>query len=241
MTATEIRARMRKRLAAVAMKLAMIKADEDEKYPEEHRRTREKQRSELFREWNTIESQGIAELREWQKQANEEAQRIYHSDPIGDAASESRRVSENLEIARLAEPLIGSGRTMIDNHLLTEARRFLALDLPDKARLYVEAARRAGHDDSTIRNAVEAAYDRSIPHRKRARDLMNEAEVQSDLIENDRFSLRLVHGVGDQVQASTAAKLLAARRGESTPAGLLGSSHGEAQVHKAAAAAGTTE
>jgi hypothetical protein len=240
-TAREIRAKMRKRLAGVAMRLAEVQAKDDERFPPEYQLKRQLMRAELVREWQSIEGQGVAEMESWSGQAIAEAQRIYHSDPLGDAAAESRRVSENLEIAALAAPLIGQGRTMISNSLLPEARRFLALNLPDKARIYLEAAKRAGVTDSRLDQALSDTYDRTVPHRKRARALMDEQQLQRDLFDNDRVSLRLAHSVGDQVRASTEAKLLAARRGQDVPAGMLDGAYAEGQLHAAARDAGTAE
>jgi hypothetical protein len=62
---------------------------------------------------------------------------------------------------------------------------------------------------------------------------MRGIEDQRDLLDNDRYSLRLVHRVGNQVQASTAAKLLATRRGVPVPTGMLSGAHGEAELNKA--------
>jgi hypothetical protein len=229
-SAKQIRAAMRKRLRDLAMQLANVQEKDDVQYPVEFQRERQQQRALLIREWTTIEGQFYGEMQQWVADQAREAERLRYSDPLGDAAQESRRVSENLEIARLAEPHIGAGRTQVTNHLLNEARRFLSLDLPDRARLYVEAARRAGVDDPSLSAALEDAYDRTVPHRRQARAIEQSAREQQDLFDNDRYSLRLVHKVGNQVQASTASKLLAARRGESTPAGMLDAAHGESQL-----------
>jgi hypothetical protein len=239
--AKQTRAAMRKRLAQIAMRINAIHPRDDEKFPAEHQVTRQRERAALVREWTQVESQYAAEMAAWHETQRNTAARKRSEDPILDAAHESRRVSENLEIAGLAQPLIGAGRTQIKRSLHDEAKRFLALDMPDKARIYLEAAKRAGYEDPTLAQAYEDALDRTVPARREARAIETAAQDQMDLFDNDRYSMRLVHGVGDQVRASTAAKMLAARRGEPVPVGMLDGAHGEAQINAAAKDAGTAQ
>jgi hypothetical protein len=230
--AKQIRERMRKRLAEVAQRMALVQEAEDEQFPPEYQVKRGQQRGELLREWKLVEGQGEAEINAWAQETRREADALYHSDPVGDPATESRRVSENMEIARLAEQFIGQP-TMARNRLIPEVRRFISLGVLDKARIHLEAAKRAGVVDGRLDQALTDAYDQTVPHRKRAREQMRVIEDQRDLFDNDRYSLRLVYRVGSQVQASTAAKMLAARRGVPTPAGLLSGAHGDAELTRA--------
>lgn len=218
---TRIRSEMRHRLANIAGRLALVKEADDPQYPEDHRLTRRQQREVLIREWKTVEERGFGELRQWAETARAEATALYESEPIGDAAAESRRVANELEIARIAAPLIGQSGTLIKNRLLGEARRYLALNMPDKARIQLEAARRAGVEDGRLDQALSEAYDRTVPTRKQGREQLQAIQDEQDLYDVDRYNLRIAHNVGDAVRNSNAAKLLAYQRGQGTPAGLM--------------------
>lgn len=239
--AKQTRATMRKRLAQLAMQLNAVRESDDAKFPIPHQQERQRERGNLIREWTRVESQYAAEMGAWHQTQVNTAARKRAEDPILDAARESRRVSENLEIAGLAQPLIGAGRTQIKRSLHDEAKRFLALDMPDRARVYLEASKRAGYEDPTLTQAYEDALDRTVPARREARAIETAAQDQIDLFDNDRYALRIVHGVGDQVRANTGAKLLAWRRGEAMPVGDMGPAWAEGQLHSAAKDAGTTQ
>lgn len=232
--AKEIRERMRKRLGEVAQRMALVKEADDEQFPPDYQAKRAQQRTELRREWNTIEAGAFGELQAWAQEQTTRAQAQYASDPIGDAATESRRVSRNLEIAGLAERFIGQPR-MASNHLLPEVRRFMSLGLLDRAETYLEAAKRAGVIDARLEHALSSALDESIPHRKQALSQMREVQDERDSFDLDRYSARIAHGVGsrsEQVNNSTALKLAQWRQREglvATPTGAGGQASGEGE------------
>ncbi len=239
--AKQTRAAMRKELKGIALRLNAIREQDDDKFPVHHQAERQRERGALIRQWMLIESRYQGEMAAWHETQRNTAARKRAEDPILDAARESRRVSENLEIAGLAQPLIGAGRTQIKRTLHDEAKRFLALDMPDRARIYLEAAKRAGYEDPALTAAYEDTLDRTVPARREARAIETAAQDQMDLFDNDRYAMRIVHNVGDQVRANTAAKLLAWRRGEAMPVGDMGPAWAEGQLHAAAKDAGTTE
>jgi hypothetical protein len=229
----EIRERMKKRLSEVAQRMALVKASEDEQYPPEFQVKRQEQRSLLTREWQAIESQAYGELQQWADESSHAAEALYASDPLGDAASESRRTSRNLEIAALAGPLIGQPQTMVRNHLLPEARRFLALGNTERAEVFLQAAKRAGVVDSRLEQALSDALDDTVPHRKQALAQLRDVQDERDSFDLDRYSARIAHGVGsssEQVRNSTALKLAQWRQREglvATPTGASGQASGE--------------
>lgn len=214
--AKAIRDRMRKDLAAVAAEYAEVRPEDDERFPIEFQTKRGAMRGDLRREYKRIESAAQAELQAWAAEAAQTAEALYHSDPIGDPAEESRRVSEGMEAARLAERFIGQP-TMARNQLLPEARRFIALGVLPKARVYLDAARRAGVEDARLDHALNAALDESVPHRKQAREQLAAIADEQDLLANDVYAARLAHDIGtnaERVQASTMTKLIEWRRRE---------------------------
>lgn len=214
--AKAIREQMRKQLAEVARRLDEVRAEDDEQFPVEFQVKRSAQRGELRREWKRIESAAQADMNAWAQEAQRSAQALYHTEPVVDAAAESRRVSEQMEIAALATPYIGQP-TMVRNKLLPEARRYIALGVLDKARIHIEAARRAGVEDGRLDHALAAALDETVPHRKQAREHMRSVADEQDLFANDMYSTRLAHRFGtpsEQVQASTMTKMIEYRRRE---------------------------
>jgi vacuolar-type H+-ATPase subunit I/STV1 len=88
-TADEIRKRMTKALGGVAQKYALVKPEDDEQYPADYQLKRKVAREELLREWRTIESRETAELAQWAEEAAANADALYLSDPVTDAAHES--------------------------------------------------------------------------------------------------------------------------------------------------------
>ena len=133
-------------------------------------------------------------------------------------------MADNLEIARLAEPLIGQPRQIIDNRLLSEARHLLALGLPERAAIYVEAAKRAGREDERLSQQVRAAVDETIPHRKQALAEMRAIRDEADLFDLDRASMRVVHRVAgtneERIRDANGYTMAAYRAGVELGAGL---------------------
>ncbi len=214
--AKKIRERMRKQLAEVAQRMSAVREADDEQFPAEFQAKRSAQRDALRQEWKSIENRAAADMQQWAADASRTAQALYETEPIGDAAQESRRVAENLEIAALATPFIGN-QTMARNRLLPEVRRYIALGVLDKARVHLEAARRAGVEDGRLDQALTIALDQTIPNRKEARSQMSVIQDEGDLFKNDMYSARLVHRVGtnrELVGASTMTKMIEYRRRE---------------------------
>lgn len=209
-TAKQIRDKAVARLRAIAQEMAAlpdrVEGDDVAHSPQQVRLL--KARNDLRQRWRIAEEQAFAEMGVWVASSMADAQALYDSDPIGDAATESRRVADELAIVNLATPLVGQPQTMVRNRLLSEAKRLIASNAADRARVYVEAARRAGVTDGKLDHALNEAFDRTVPHRRQAKALMEEIGLQRDLLRNDVYSERLIHNVGSRSeQASTSAAI----------------------------------
>ncbi len=213
--ADEIRKRMSKALADVASRYALVNPEDDEQYPPDYRLKRELTRADLLREWRTIESTALGELNAWAQEAGQAAEALYLSDPVGDAAAESRRVSERLEAQELATPFVGQSPTMVRNRLLPHVQRFIATGNLDRARVFMSAAKIAGVEDGRLEQALTEAEDASIPHRKLAREQQRAIADETDVLRAEMYGARIIHGIGsrDELnQAATMSKMLAWRQ-----------------------------
>jgi hypothetical protein len=172
-------------------------------------------RAELLREWRTIESRETAELAQWSEEASRNAEALYLSDPVTDAAHESRRVAERMEAQELAVPFVGQPASMVKNRLLPHAQRFIALGNLDRARVFLSAARIAGVEDGRLDQALTAVEDASIPHRKAAREQQKAIAEEQDVFRAEMYGARIIHGIGSPSelnQASTMSKMLEWRK-----------------------------
>ena len=219
-TAKEIRRRMQQRLGAVAQKMALIPAKEDEQFPPEFQVKRQEQRAELIREWTQIESQEHAAINAWADEERARADALYYADPVLDAAHESRRTADALEITGLAQQYVGR-TTQARNLLLPQARQAIARGDLSRAHVVIEAAKRVGVIDDRLEQALTAAEDVTIPARREALAMVETVQVERDLFDYARYSQRIAHGVGNEVRNSTAIKMQAARQGVPTVAGIV--------------------
>lgn len=233
--AKQIRADMRKALQRLVQERWAIRESEDEKFPADHRVTRQRERAEIDRKYAATESLFESKIKQWEGIVNDQIAHLREQDPLGTPEQETRRLREEQEIARLAAPVMGSP-AMARSRLLPEARRLMALNLPDKARVYLEAAERAGAPDTMLRQSLERTYDRTIPSRQQAIALATEAKEERDLFDLDRYSMRVEHGIGNTVAASTGAKLQAYRLGGRSSAGMV--TPADAEAHLASAQQG---
>lgn len=214
--AITIRAESKKRLTAIGRRLDELNAADDHKYSTEWQKKRADERAMLVREWEQIEASGREQIVEWSSESIVQAARLRAEHEIEVSA---RRGAANAEIADIALPFIGAPQRA-RNHLIPQARKFLALDMPDHADKILIAARRAGVDDTYLEQDIQAAWDRTVPSRVEAAALEKAATQQADLFDLDRYNLRLQHRVGDQIRSSNAAKMISAREGIPTQVGV---------------------
>lgn len=200
--ARELRQAFEKKYATLAREL---NTSQDEKFPKEYR-DREKER--LTQQLAMVESQYRRQMLIWGHAERTRAAVLRNSDPVQDAATETRRLRQQMEINALAEQF--KGRTLARNYLLPEARRFIELGLWDKAGVYLEAAIKNGAHDGRAVKELNAIKDEQIPERKRA--IAIEQAVAEET--RDMFlsidTLKVDNKIGsrqEQVRASTGRKL----------------------------------
>jgi hypothetical protein len=186
---------------------AELAASQHDGYTKEYR---DAERDRITREYKAINDRAAAEMEAWRAEEIAEANRLYFSDPQGDAAAETRRLRRIEEVKAITERYSGQGRTTIENHVLSEARRFVAMGAMDRAQTYYEAGQRLGVEDGNVTQAIEAHLDRTLPHRKQARQHRLDVAAEVDFLRLDISKGRLMHGIGspvEQVRDQTAVKL----------------------------------
>jgi len=200
--ARAIRRKFRDDFQRLAMEYA---AAQDERYPREYR---EQEQSRVLKEVNRLEALLTHRMLVWNRERRAEADRVRHADPVGDAATETRRLREQMEIGNLAEqfPSAVQGR----NILLPEAWKFLNAGNVERAQVYVQAARKVGAQDGTIDREINRLLDATVPHRRKAVEIEVAAADEVELARRDVAEMRLLHKVGSDtelVRASTAVKM----------------------------------
>lgn len=167
-------------------------------------------------EWQTIESQAYAEATEWRNAERQRNLTLYHSDPHGDAAQETRRLRQEQETAALTAQFIGQ-RVEARNRLLPQAHEALAVGNVERARIVLNAAKRVGLEDARLEHAIETTLDQTVPHRKQALEALGNIERTVDDLRLSIVTERMAAGVGshsDQVRDSSYRKMIEWRRSQ---------------------------
>lgn len=215
-TAQQIIADAQKRLREIAQRYALVAEADDAKVPPSDVAWRSQQRAALRREWQMVESQAYNEATQWR---NEERQRnlaLYESDPMGDAAAETRRLREEQETAALTSQYMGN-RVQARNRLLPEAHEALALGNTSRAIVILNAAKRIGIEDARLEHAIKTTLDQTVPHRKQALEGLGRIEQTVDDLRLAIVTERQAAGVGthqEQVRDSSYRKMVEWRRAE---------------------------
>lgn len=202
--AKDIRARRNEATSRLAAALA---ASQHEGYTQEFR---DAERDRITREYEEVNRRAEAEMQAWLAEQAAEANRLYHSDPEGDTASETRRLRRIEEVKAITERYAGKEKMLIENHVLAEAQRFVAMGAMDRAQTFYEAAQRLGVEDGGVAQAIEQHLDRTLPHRKDARQMRLDAVAEAQFLGIDAARGRLIHGIGtptQQVRDQTVVKL----------------------------------
>ena len=220
-TPKQIRERMQKRLGQTGQRMAAVIPADDVLHTPDGQKRRMDERVALRREWTVIESQEEEEFNAWANERAQHADRLYHQDPVGDAAHESRRVADALETAALAQQYVGR-QTEARNRLLPEARQAIARGDLGRARVVVQALERVGIIADDLDTAIRQQEDASLPNRREALTIRQQVEDERVRFDHARYEARIVHGFGseqDQIRASNAIKLAAWRQGIPMPVG----------------------
>lgn len=234
-TAQQIIDTTRARLTAIGKRMADVREADDPKHPPSDQAWRAQQRADMRREWQTVESQAYAEATEWRNAERQRNLTLYHQDPVGDAAAETRRLRQEQETAALTAQFMGQ-RTAAKNRLLPQAHEALAVGNVDRATVILNAAKRIGLEDARLEHAINTTLDQTVPHRKQALEALGRIEQTVDDLRLSIVTERQAAGVGlhsDQVRDSSYRKMLEWRRSQ----GLVVADGGEASGEGAAGTA----
>lgn len=200
--ARALRKAFREQFGALAQR---YEASQSDRYPEEYR---QREGDAIRREMIAAETQLSREILLWSRSLRGEAAQLRQQDPPLDAAAETRRLREQLEVASLAEQF--PSKVQAQNFLLPQARAALQGGNVDRARVYFEAARRQAAHDGELERDIEHTLDRVVPHRRKAIELEVTATDELELSRRDIAQMKLVHRLGtpqEQARASTAVKM----------------------------------
>lgn len=198
----ELRKTFREQFGALA---ARYKESQSDRYPEDFR---QREGATILREMSLAETNLNREMLLWHRSQQIEAARLKHLDPPLDAAGETRRLREQMEVGELAE----QHPTKIEakKFLLPRAREALNAGNVDRARVFYEAAKRREAHDAALEREIEATLDRVVPHRQQAVSLAVLAADQFELARKDVAQMRVTYEIGtpqELARASTAVQM----------------------------------
>lgn len=190
--ARALRKTFREQYAAVA---ARYKESQSDRYPIEYR---QREGAAILKELAALETGHSRDMLLWHHGQRTEAARLRASDPVGDSATETRRLREQMEANTLAEqyPSKAQGR----NILLPEAWRLLGAGNLDGAQKYLAAARKVGAEDGNLDREINRLLDASVPHRRQAVEIEVLAQDEMELSRRDIAASRLAHRIGTPIE-----------------------------------------
>jgi hypothetical protein len=189
----------------VAMLAGRYQESQSDQYPVEYR---QREGAAILKELNGLEAGLSRELLLWNYAQRAEASRLRSSDPVGDAATETRRLREQMEASSLAEQYPSAVQAR--NILLPEARRLIETGNLERAQVYLNAAKKHGVMDGSSEREINRILDRTVPHRYKAVAIEVAAVDELELARRDIAEARVTHKLGtpvEQVRASTAMKM----------------------------------
>jgi len=236
-TAQQIIEATKKRLREIGAQFAQVREDDDKNHPPSDQAWRVQRRAELRREWRQAESRAYAEVTEWRDAETQRNRALYATDPVGDAAAETRRLRLEQETAALAAQYLGN-RVQAKNRLLPQAHEALAVGNVDRAQVILNAAQRIGLEDGRLDHAIRTTLDQTVPHRKQALEALGRIETTVDDLRLSIVTERMASGVGtssEQVRDSSYRKMIEWRRSQGL---IVGDGAGSGDASGAAAGAG---
>lgn len=210
--ARAMRKEFRQKFDAVAARYAESQSD---RFPVEYR---ERQGAAILKELSVLDAALSRDMLLWHHAQKVEAARLRASDPLGDPATETRRLREHMEADRLAEQY--PSRTQARNILMPEASRLLDAGNLDAARVYLTAAKKLGADTSMLDHEVDRILDRTVPHRRQAVEIEVMAADEMELARRDAAAVRLNHKIGttqELARASTTVQMADYKRQREAP------------------------
>jgi hypothetical protein len=128
-------------------------------------------------QWEIGQAAAVArsQMAIWASETEADATRRYAEDPIGSAADESRRVANELKLARLAKSVTS---TQAAAGMLEKARELFRLGAYAEAQVYATVAKDGGaFGADNLAGACQTALDQSNPARKATVADRNEART----------------------------------------------------------------
>lgn len=197
-----IRKEFRERFSALA---ARFKESQSERYPVEFRQT---EGAAIQREMRVLEAGLQNDMIVWRHGQQVEAERLRQLDPPLDAAGETRRLRETMEVEALTKQY--PGKVQMQNFVLPAARAAIAAGNIAKARVHYSAAQRLGVFDGTIERDISAALDMADPNRRSAVEIEVATADELELSRRAVADAKVRHQIGslqEQTAASTVVKL----------------------------------
>jgi hypothetical protein len=191
--------------AKFAMLAGKYSASQDDRYPQEYR---DREGAAILREMNILEATLSRDLILWSHGQKVEAARLRQIEPELDAAGETRKLREALEVDQLAKTY--PSKTQAKNFLLPIAREALQAGNLAKARKHFAAAQQVGAFDGELERGINAALDMADPNRRKAVEVEVAAADELELGRRDVAAQRVLHQIGTQqelARASTVQKM----------------------------------
>jgi hypothetical protein len=210
--ARALRKTFREQFAAIAARYAESQSD---RYPIEYR---QREGASILKELAALETSHSREMLLWHHGQRTEAARLRASDPVGDSATETRRLREQMEANALADQY--PSRAQARNILLPEAWRLLGAGNLDGAQKYLAAARKVGAEDGNLDREINRLLDVSVPHRRQAVEIEVMAQDELELSRRDIAASRVAHKIGtpvEQIRASNVMKMADYQRQREAP------------------------
>ncbi len=164
--------------------------------------------SAIIHELRLLEAQFNNDLLVWGHGQRVEAARLRQVEPALDAAGETRKLREALQVDQLAR--LYPTKTQASNFLLPIARDALAAGNLAKAQVHFAAAQQVGAYDGELERGLNAARDLADPNRRKASEIEVATADELELGRRDIAAQRLLHSIGtaqDLVRASTTVKM----------------------------------
>ena len=217
--ARTLRKAFRDQYATIAAK---YKESQSERYPAAYR---QREGAAILKELSLLEATLSRDMLLWHYGQRVEAARLRQQDPPLDAAGETRRLREQLEVASLAEQY--PTRAQARNFLLPQARVALSGGNVDRARVFFDAARRVQAYDGDLERDINATLDRVVPHRRQAVEIEVIAADELELARRDAAAAKVGHEIGsplEQIRASNIVQMADYKRQREAP--ILKEEHG---------------
>ena len=215
---------LRKAYQAAFDKLAAkLTESQSDRYPVEFR---QREGASIRQEMVRLEVAFNREMLLWHHSQKVEASVLRQQTPTLDAAGETRRLREQMEVDSLAKQY--PSKVQAQNFLIPQARAALDGGNLDRAQVFFAAAKQSGYTDGALERDINITLDRVVPHRHQAIELEVMAADEVELARRDVAKALLVHeGVGtpaERIRASNTVQMVEYKRSQEAP--ILKEQHG---------------